>query len=382
VRKTISTYFSCIHNSHLTPRLAKNSHIVCAIVLPLILAGCQFGGKSLGGTESPQGTGAEAVAVGELLGKSADRARVARDLVSALKQIEGLDPSATGFVMNTPKEPFARALSQALIDSRYEVELVNDPQGDNIVNYDIKPASGSVDAITIIVSVDRTRIKRDYRKVDGRTKPASSLFVLGANPDNIILDSAIFDDSSSKTKITTAAANTNDAYGSVDLPPLIDVPAATETEAVTTRDTAPATSFAIRSRTKPLQQKRNIYDIGESNFVEVLKSYQDVDRRVLVFANDSMRLGDSNKWFVKTMAKKFDKEKDAFSVIGCSFGYSKIKNGNALLALGRAHRVKEELLRNGVPEGSILDEGCWSGGENDRDLPSRGVLLVLKRRSA
>ena len=345
-----------------------------------VLSGCQAV-SSLSTTGGPGSsetdTSGEPLLDGVLLGKSADRARVSRDLVSALRQIDGLQPGATGLSMKTPDEPFARSLKQALIDARYELTVENEPAGESVVEYDIRPAASNPDAITIIVSVDRLKIKRDYVKKEGRTKPDSSLFVLGADPENIILDSAIFDEESPGTRIQTAAASTETPYNSVDLPPIIEAP---EAEGVSTLDTAPATSFAIRAGTN-LKRKRNIYDIGESNFLEVLKSYQDVDTRVLVFGNDSMRLGSSNKWFIKTMSKKFNANSDAFSVVGCSFGYTKIKNGNALLALGRAHRVKEELLRNGVPEDNILDEGCWSGGENDKDLPSRGVLLVLKRRT-
>lgn len=380
VRITISTYFNLHWMTNLIAILRKNSGVFCAILLPIFITACQLPGR-LGdyAGSAPEANTTNDVQ-GRLLGKSADRARVARDLVSALRQIEGLEPSSTGLLMKTPRSPFGQALGQALIDSRYEMFLVDNPKGDNVLAYEIKPASDNTDAITIIVSVDRTRIKRDYRSVDGRTKPASSLFVLGANPDNIILDSAIFNDSSAQAGVQSAGDGSEDAVASVELPPLIDMPAISDNEAVSTSDTAPITSFAIRAGTT-LKRKQNMYDIGESNFQEVLKSYQDVDRRVLVFGNDSMRLGSSNKWFVKTMAKKFQRNTDAFSVIGCSFGYSKIKNGNALLALGRAQRVKEELLRNGVPESNILDEGCWSGGENDRDLPSRGVLLVLKRRA-
>jgi len=380
VLRTIPTYMRSQPVTCQSPQFVKNSRGFCAIVMALLITACQAPAPVQVGSQPASKDALSASVEGRFFGKSEDRARVARDLVSALKQIEGLEPSSTGFTMKPPKKQFERALSQALIDSRYEVTILDDPQGDNVVDYEIKSIADDPNTVTIIVSVDRTRIKRDYRRINGSTKPASSLFVLGANPDNIILDSAIFDDSPPQTKIQTAAADTADAYGSVDLPPIIDVPAITESDAVTTRDTAPATSFAIRAGSKP-NRKRNMYETGESNFVEVLKSYQDVDRRILVFANDSMRLGNSNKWFVKTMAKKFNKETDAFSVIGCSFGYTKIKNGNALLALGRAHRIKEELLRNGVPESNILDEGCWSGGENDRDLPSRGVLLVLKRQA-
>ena len=55
-------------------------------------------------------------------------------------------------------------------------------------------------------------------------------------------------------------------------------------------------------------------------------------------------LGERNKRLVRRAVEAFDPERDMFSIVGCSLGPTSIPNGNEALALGRANRVKEELL--------------------------------------
>jgi len=100
---------------------------------------------------------------------------------------------------------------------------------------------------------------------------------------------------------------------------------------------------------------------------------------VLVFPNDSLRLGAANKSYIVNLAKTFDPETEIFSVIGCSHGKSAIENGNEILANGRANRVKEALMLAGVGEQYIYDEGCWAPQVFDDVMPRRGVLLTRKQ---
>ena len=43
-----------------------------------------------------------------------------------------------------------------------------------------------------------------------------------------------------------------------------------------------------------------------------------------------------------------------------SHGKSELKNGNSVLAVGRANRVKEAFVFAGVDNGKVLDQGCWA----------------------
>ena len=126
---------------------------------------------------------------------------------------------------------------------------------------------------------------------------------------------------------------------------------------------------------------RNVMDLGDSNFADLFAGYADVTERTLVFGNDSVRLGTDNKAIVADVARRFDPARDVFSIVGCSLGRTALPNGNERLALGRANRVKEELVQAGVPSERIVDEGCWAGDASER-FPSRGVVLTLRRRDA
>lgn len=126
--------------------------------------------------------------------------------------------------------------------------------------------------------------------------------------------------------------------------------------------------------------KANFYETLESNYADVFEEYEDMDQSILVFPNDSLRLGDANKLIIEQYVEAMNPETDLMSVIGCSHGNTNVSNGNSLLALGRANRVKEALLFSGLEHDSILEEGCWASETFDDVMPRRGVVLTLKRR--
>jgi len=125
--------------------------------------------------------------------------------------------------------------------------------------------------------------------------------------------------------------------------------------------------------------KENMYDTRESNYSVLFANYDELKRDVLVFPNDSMVLGEYNKKVLLSYAKIFNSDTDVFSVIGCSHGKSALKNGNSVLAVGRANRVKEEFVAQGIDYGKIMDEGCWAAVPFDEMMPRRGVVLKLMR---
>jgi len=138
----------------------------------------------------------------------------------------------------------------------------------------------------------------------------------------------------------------------------------------------------IEGAERPAIIKRNIYDTLTSNFSDFYQDYEEVERRVLIFPNDSLRLGDTNKQIIEQYVEMMDTSTDVLSVIGCSHGSTNIRNGNSLLALGRANRVKEAFLFSGVEHDAVLEEGCWAPQPFEGDLPDRGVVVTLKRRKS
>lgn len=119
----------------------------------------------------------------------------------------------------------------------------------------------------------------------------------------------------------------------------------------------------------------NMYVTGS----RIFKEYEDTLSGILVFPNDFLVLGASNKDYPQDLAQTFDPETEIFSVVGCSHGKSSIDQGNEKLANGRANRLKDALMVAGISEEYIYDEGCWASQHFDEVMPRRGVLLTRKK---
>ncbi len=123
----------------------------------------------------------------------------------------------------------------------------------------------------------------------------------------------------------------------------------------------------------------NLYELGVSNYDQVFEEFDDVESITVVFANDSLRIGESGKSRISQLLSNYDHDTDVVSVVGCSHGYTAIRDGNRRLAAGRAKRVTEALINAGVQREKVLDEGCWATTPFDEVFPRRGVVLTLKR---
>ena len=117
-----------------------------------------------------------------------------------------------------------------------------------------------------------------------------------------------------------------------------------------------------------------------SNYTSIFDDYEDVNQVILVFPNDSLRIGAKNKATVSEYVRSFNPDTDILSVVGCSHGRTSISAGNQLLAVGRANRVKEALIYSGVDQQKIYEEGCWDDEYFDEVMPRRGVVLTHKRK--
>jgi len=113
-----------------------------------------------------------------------------------------------------------------------------------------------------------------------------------------------------------------------------------------------------------------------------LENYVKLERQTIIFPNDSFFLGTEGKLAVRKLVKRFSVSTDVLGIVGCSNGKTSLDIGNEGLAMGRANRVSEELLVNGVPSDRVFDEGCWSSTSDTNGFPSRGVVIDLWRRKS
>ena len=121
-------------------------------------------------------------------------------------------------------------------------------------------------------------------------------------------------------------------------------------------------------------------DVAGETFAALADGYAITEQVVLGFGDDSTRLRKTNRARLVAMAKDFDPEWETISVLGCSHGPTGAPRRNKALAIGRADRVRVELIAQGVPADQVLDEGCWSA-EPVEGMPGRATIVSVHRRS-
>ena len=380
-----------------------------AVCGALLVGGCALldrdGGESAAGSGEPDARADAGDAI-------------AGDFLDAFVQLDGYAPASTTvrFARGTlADDALVAALARRMREAGYAVGVVGDEGAAGVVTHVVEASADGSPGDVHTLSIGPVKMRRRYvRDESGDWRPDGSLFVRGADASGIRLDERArgagrpapaprpappAPNAGAEPDLLVADdPRTRDSAGGAatgSLPVVSAVPRPAPLEPVPTEPAppgfAPPLGFDERSGrpvysglvTPALDRgapPRNIMEIGDSNFTGLFDEFGNVDELVLTFANDSLVLGDRNKRLVRRAVERFDPERDLFSIVGCSLGPTSIPNGNEALALGRAHRVKEELLFAGVPQARIRDEGCWAG-EASTKFPTRGVVLTHLRRA-
>jgi len=362
---------------------------------------------------------------------------IAQDFVNTMVQIEALMPWSTVLHFNsvesadlknetqsnrTTKE-FGRELRVAAANSGYALQFVDGVRGSNFVRFSVSEINDPTAGLsrTYNVSVGEVDFRREYKPLtNGQVEPHKAMLVRGADVSNVESDDSIFYKQPVGEQIAPLMANNeasipetqirdgfdspvarNDeqrrlaselqnqdiavASPTTDLPKtMLEKPASANTMQPTlTEDLAAANvpedrSYLVDSGFS-IVAKQNIAVSGTSNYDSLLATKKNVAEEILIFGDDSYVLGPRNKKILSDIMSSFNPATDVIQVVGCSTGTTKIANGNAALAIGRANRVKEALLYSGIAHDKIFDEGCWSPTANSTPFPNRGVVVTVKR---
>lgn len=338
-------------------------------------------------------------------------ALIASDFVNALSQLPSLPPHQTtvDLIQSARNDAFTLAMEKALEAAGFGTRWVRDAESQSLFQYRKvrKSAAGSSNEDVYELAVGTVELRRSYiTDASQRVRTLSPLYIRGADASNVVLDDELFEQADSLMEALIADA-TNKQSPSIEKQQAARVHAVPLQRATQIRST-PTASLGVQNRSplhvpadanplsplvanaaqgRPLSlplialpREQNVFDLGGSNFNDVLAGRTTVIEQVLTFANDSMRLGVMNKQLVEQLVQRFNPNTDVFSVIGCSIGPTQVRGGNAALALGRAGRVVEALRFAGVPDSQILDEGCWAGDGSIDSLPRRGVVVSLNRK--
>ena len=349
---------------------------------------------------------------------------VARDLSGALALLRGYSPRNTMLQLRPAKTRFGRSLEQALRAQGYGLQNIPDNDtGPMLVTYQVESFENAAgQSVGYRLRAGSVELAREYEIQGGRVFPMTGLSVKGVEIASEPYDQSIFDRnraasqeqeqeeperqsderllpnrqplSKNKSAASVLTSRTRSlrerVFGKSEEVPavpasltssftsdvLVEAEPVAEWESIGEPDT--------KQRSKPSAGapliKRNVLEIGQSNFASVTQDYEELSTNVLVFANDSLRLGAQNKAMIGALAEQFDPSSDLLALMGCSNGPSARTNGNEHLAIGRANRVKEELILVNVSTENILDEGCWAPTAQE-DLPARGVIVRVLRRT-
>jgi len=338
---------------------------------------------------------------------------------------------------------FGKALRSAAANNGYAIETVGSPTGENYISFSIVEFGDAVDGTTYTydVSVGDIDFRRVYKPLEnGGIQPIESMLVRGVDVSKLETDDSIFDMPGGDNVVSEQATNSIPGEGTVSVPEnnqQSSISQPTESVDNTTSSTTSSVSSVAKNEATAGEQpeaviierpvtiaaplisdlpentfddasdasneesgtvaqsltggnlssgfetvsKINVAVSGESNYQNLLADKTDVAEEVLIFGDDSYVLGPRNKQILGDMMVNFNPDTDVVSVVGCSTGVTKIENGNAALAIGRANRVKEALLYSGIPHDKIFDEGCWSPIANSTPFPNRGVVVTVKRNA-
>lgn len=342
---------------------------------------------------------------------------VARDLSGALALLRGYSPRNTMLQLRPAKTRFGHSLERALRAQGYGLQNIPDNDtGPMLVTYQVEAfenASGK--SVGYRLRAGSVELAREYEIRGGRVFPITGLSVKGVKIASQPYDQSIFDRNRAASEEQERQEqqrpddlllpnwqplSTNNSAASI----LTQRPKSLRERVFGKSEEWSAVPSSIKSSSTPLIEddslpmaapdneqrpalssgmpirKRNVLDIGQSNFASIMQDYEELSSDVLVFANDSLRLGTGNKAMLSALTRQFDAQTDLVSLIGCSHGPSAKSNGNEHLAIGRANRVKEELILANISAENILDEGCWASTAQD-GLPARGVIVRMLRRT-
>jgi len=339
-------------------RLRPTRHL-----LPLFVAGVSL---ALQGCAGLPGSQRDGVIGSSTDGTSAEELDlIAQNLVFTLAQLSELNPMNTTVQLSSPRTEFGREIVRRVHGVGYGVQTVPDDRGANYLRYRVqRTLSEQADETRYVVSIGDVSVERSYERVEDRMVPISEQRVRGAEATSMVeLNDDLF-------QVDEDFALSQVSFFDEEAPQIIDM--STGLSEPSGEEESSVDAFGLRVR-------QNLYGRLESNYAQIFADYEDVDQHSVSFPNDSMLLGPEQKQVVIDYAARARPETDLVSVIGCSHGNTEIDNGNSVLAIGRANRIKEALVYAGVPAEMVLDEGCWADTYH-AVFPKRGVVLTLKRR--
>ncbi|MBX2839251.1 MAG: hypothetical protein KTR35_20520 [Gammaproteobacteria bacterium] len=297
------------------------------------------------------------------------------DLLSMLQQV--LDPVHTTIqVGQSTQGSDGETVLRELAARGYGIQLVDADQGAHYLSFQ-KINEGSIENaqnFEFLIRVGSIEMMRTYTRIGSQdVRPISPMQIAGTRT-RVNLDDRRFGTIVANDPLVSRVEYIGSQLAIDDVPviSLLKDPLAEQESDV------PIGPSLIALNSSKVEINNRFY--GTSAFNSITDNYDRIDRRTIIFPNDSMRLGSAGKKVISTFLNEYFEKTDLIGLIGCSNGVTKLDIGNEGLALGRASRITKELVSLGVGRDKILDEGCWAPTVAE-EFPARGVVIELWRRS-
>lgn len=318
---------------------------------------------------------------------------VAKDFVNALEMLDGAEPRSTTIQTSPTDSRFGKQLVEEMKSRGYGIQLVKkgNEQGPMYVSYTAERFEDSNNTSVVYrVRVGATEMGREYEIRGDQIFPITALSVIGIAASRETLDNSIF------KKPETLVADVNANYKATTNVQSEQWQPITSSQSILIGESreeplsgmllAPPqnnSNSAVQINPSQIRKfgKKNVRELGKSNYEEVFTDYTKYKETTLVFGDDSLVFGKRNKDALRVFMDDYNANTDIVSILGCSNGKTNIDNGNEYLAIGRANRVKEALIIANIPVEQVFHEGCWAGDSNE-SLPPRGVLVSIHRAKA
>ncbi len=304
---------------------------------------------------------------------------LAVDVIRVATQI--YTPFNTTLQFSNDDDPLLEHFINAFANEGYGIQRVSADQGSNFFSYtstEDLDENGEL-LISFSTSIGAVNISRDYSVPRANTiSPASPFRLSGTRVPVQITDTANgrfqVSDEANSTAIYVASLNLDG-----QAPPVISLITSDLVNRVANNSAQTPSLQALNSNRVEIN---NLFYADQSNFTSILDNFEQIDRQIVVFGDDSMILGETNKSLLEQLVEQRLAPTDLISLVGCSNGPTALEIGNEGLALGRAERVTQALMAQGVERERILDEGCWAPVSAGDKFPGRGVVLELWRETS
>ncbi len=300
------------------------------------------------------------------------------DMASVASQV--FNPVGTTLQVNRAnQDPVLQHFIDLMVQQGFGVQRVSADQGAHYVSYsrdESEQTNGP--QVRMSIAIGAVTIVRDYQITRSNVvAPISRVKLAGTRvPVNVN------DEPSGRKEVIDASLSQAEYVASLSLDEQSPVISLITPDLVNRVASTTARGPSLQALNSNRIEVNNLFYGGESTFASILDGYQQIERQVIVFGNDSMVLGDTNKLLLDAFVDQRLRPNDVVSLVGCSNGPTVLDIGNEGLALGRAKRVTEALLARGVSRDRVLDEGCWAPVNASERFPSRGVVLELWREKA